>query len=153
VQTQAVELADTASSSFLTGTNDGLVGLAFSSINTGMLLLLFRKAESRHVETVLTQYFSPVQPQPQSTFFDNAQPSLSAPQFAAYLPYQTSGAYDFGALDSSKYTGTVQYAPVDSSGGFWQFTSDSYQVGSQTFSASGTVGIAGMFIQDVKDTS
>jgi hypothetical protein len=36
VQGQAVELANKASSSFLQGTNDGLVGLAFSSINTGM---------------------------------------------------------------------------------------------------------------------
>jgi hypothetical protein len=37
VQRQAVELADQVSSQFVQSANDGLVGLAFSSINTGML--------------------------------------------------------------------------------------------------------------------
>lgn len=63
--------------------------------------------------------------------------------FAAYLPYQASGEYDFGATDSSKYSGDIVYAPVDSSQGFWQFASESYKVGDQTFDAQGTVGIAG----------
>ena len=35
VQGQAVELATQASSQFVSGANDGLVGLSFSSINTG----------------------------------------------------------------------------------------------------------------------
>jgi len=63
--------------------------------------------------------------------------------FAAYLPHQTSGAYDFGATDSSKYSGNIAYASVDNSQGFWQFPSESYKVGSSTFDATGTVGIAG----------
>lgn len=59
VQTQAVELASTASSSFLQGSNDGLVGLAFSSINTGMQLLLCR-SECR-TANLLTQFLSAYQ--------------------------------------------------------------------------------------------
>jgi hypothetical protein len=91
----------------------------------------------------LTFFLSSVQPQSQSTFFDNAQSSLSAPIFAAYLPYQASGAYDFGATDSSRYSGNIVFASVDNSQGFWQFPSESYKVDSQTFDATGTVGIAG----------
>lgn len=38
VNTQAVELATTVSSTFVQDASDGLVGLAFSSINTGMAI-------------------------------------------------------------------------------------------------------------------
>jgi hypothetical protein len=39
VKGQAVEIANKASSQFVTGANDGLVGLSFGSINTGMFSL------------------------------------------------------------------------------------------------------------------
>ncbi|KAF4628450.1 hypothetical protein G7Y89_g9703 [Cudoniella acicularis] len=114
---QAVELATKVSSTFVSDAADGLVGLAFSSINT-------------------------VQPVQQQTFFDNAQPSLNSPLFAAYLPYNADGAYDFGFIDSSKYSGSINYATVNSGNGFWEFASNSYQVGGSTFSQSGNTGIA-----------
>lgn len=114
---QAVELANQVSSTFVSDGSDGLVGLAFSSINT-------------------------VSPQPQSTFFDNAQPSLNSPLFAAYLPNQADGAYDFGALDSSHYSGSVVYANVDSSNGFWEYPSTSYKVGSTVHTLAGQTGIS-----------
>lgn len=38
VQGQAVELASEVSSTFVSDASDGLVGLAFSSINTGMIV-------------------------------------------------------------------------------------------------------------------
>jgi hypothetical protein len=114
---QAVEKAKKVSSAFISDSSDGLVGLAFSSINT-------------------------VSPTQQSTFFDNAQSSLSSPLFAAYLPYNANGAYDFGYLDTSKYSGTIRYASVDDSNGFWEFPSTSYKVGSTTHSMSGFTGIA-----------
>lgn len=117
VKGQAVELAKTVSSSFTSDTSDGLVGLAFSSINT-------------------------VSPTPQKTFFANAQSSLSSPIIGAYLPQGANGAYDFGKTDTSKYTGSISYASVDSSNGFWEFSSNNYKVGSTTHSMSGTTGIA-----------
>lgn len=62
---QAVELAETVSSSFTSDSStDGLVGLAFSSLNT-------------------------VSPTQQQTFFDNALPNLDSPLFTADLGYHT----------------------------------------------------------------
>lgn len=116
VKGQAVELATKVSSTFVSDQADGLVGLAFSNINT-------------------------VQPQQQQTFFDNAQSSLDAPIFAAYLPANADGAYDFGFTDDSKYTGSLKYTDVDSSNGFWEYPSTSYKVGSKTYSSSGYTGI------------
>jgi hypothetical protein len=117
VTKQVVELANKVSSTFVSDEADGLVGLAFSNINT-------------------------VVPTQALTFFDNAQDSLDSPLFAAYLPRDDDGTYDFGALDTSKFTGTVTYANVDSSNGFWEFPSTSYKVGSTTHTMSGNTGIA-----------
>ncbi|KAI9649404.1 hypothetical protein NHQ30_001980 [Ciborinia camelliae] len=114
---QAVELANDVSSEFISDSSDGLIGMAFNSINT-------------------------VSPESQSTFLDNAASSLDAPLFAAYLPNNADGAYDFGYTDSSKYTGSITYASVDSSNGFWEFPSTSYKVGSTVHSNSGYTGIA-----------
>lgn len=85
--------------------NDGLLGLAFSSINT-------------------------VKPRPQTTFFDTVKSQLTQPLFAATLKHNAPGTYDFGFVDPSKYTGSVAYTPVDSSQGFWMFTADGYSAGS-----------------------
>jgi aspergillopepsin I len=84
----------------------------------------------------------PVQPQQAQTFFDNAQSSLDSPLFAAYLPSQANGEYDFGYTDSSKYSGSIKYTPVDNSGGFWQYDSTSFKVGSKKGSMEGQVGIS-----------
>jgi hypothetical protein len=73
-----------------------------------------------------------VQPTPAKTFFDNAQSGLDKPIFGAYLPKGTDGAYDFGATDSSKFTGSLTYTKVDSSKGFWEYPSTSFKVGSST---------------------
>lgn len=63
VKSQAVESAKTVSSSFSSDSNnDGLLGLAFSSLNT-------------------------VSPNPQKTFFDNAKASLDSPVFTADLKH------------------------------------------------------------------
>lgn len=60
---QAVELAKTVSSTFTSdSTTDGLLGLAFSSLNT-------------------------VSPTPQKTFFDTAKASLDAEVFTADLQF------------------------------------------------------------------
>ncbi|KAI9375273.1 aspartic protease pep1 [Aspergillus egyptiacus] len=94
---QAVEAAQHISQQFIQDqNNDGLLGLAFSSINT-------------------------VQPTSQLTFFDSVKAQLDEPLFAVTLKHQAPGSYDFGYIDDSKYTGSLTYTPVDSSDGFWMF--------------------------------
>ena len=84
--------------------SDGLLGLASSSINT-------------------------VKPKSQTTFFDTVKGQLQSALFTATLKHQQPGSYDFGYIDDSKHTGTINYVPVDFSQGFWQFSVDGYSVG------------------------
>ncbi|KAK1569777.1 eukaryotic aspartyl protease [Colletotrichum navitas] len=115
---QAVEAAQTVSESFSEESDlDGLLGLAFSSINT-------------------------VEPKQQTTFFDTAKSKLSSPVFTADLKHNQPGKYNFGYIDSSAYTGSIAYTPVDNSQGFWGFTSSGYQVGSNSFVSKSVSGIA-----------
>ncbi|KAI0975565.1 aspartic peptidase domain-containing protein [Xylaria arbuscula] len=97
---QAVESASKVSDQFAQDSNnDGLLGLAFSTLNT-------------------------VTPTPEKTFFDNILDNLDVAAFTADLKYHTAGTYDFGVIDDSKYTGDIAYVDVDSSQGFWEFTAD-----------------------------
>lgn len=117
VTSQGVEAATSASSAFISGANDGLVGLAFDSINSA-------------------------KPK-QETFFDNAvSQGLPKKLFAATLKYHATGSYDFGFLDSSKYTGQIEYTPVDNSQGFWMFSPSGYAVGNGAITQSSLKGIA-----------
>ncbi|KAI0481968.1 acid protease [Xylariaceae sp. FL0804] len=101
---QAVELATAVSQSFVEDSeNNGLVGLAFSDLNT-------------------------VQPQQQKTFFANVQDSLAEPLFTADLRATTNGAYEFGAIDTSKFVGTMNWAAVNTSQGFWQFSTQTFSI-------------------------
>jgi hypothetical protein len=105
VTSQAIELATAVSASFVEDTqSNGLVGLAFSKLNT-------------------------IKPVKQKTFFDNAMPNLAEPVFTADLRANAVGAYEFGAIDTSKFNGTMQWAPVNTTNGFWQFSSEKFQVG------------------------
>jgi len=110
VQNQAVEAAKTISSQFASDKkNDGLLGLAFSSINT-------------------------VSPQKQTTWFDTAVKAgdLKQSVFAAKLEHQKPGSYDFGFIDQTAFDGSLAYTSIDSSRGFWELKTDGYAVGSQT---------------------
>lgn len=105
VTKQAIGLPTRVSTSFVTDTaSNGLVGLAFSSINT-------------------------VKPQQQKTFFDNVMSSLDQPVFTANLKHGAVGAYEFGTIDSSQFQGSLTNVPVDNSRGFWQFSSQAFAVG------------------------
>ncbi|KAL1302689.1 hypothetical protein AAFC00_003052 [Neodothiora populina] len=116
---QAVEAATSVSSQFVSDThNDGLLGLAFSTINT-------------------------VRPNQQTTFFDSVKSSLAQPLFTVDLKKGQAGSYDFGFIDSSKYTGEISYVNVDSSGGFWRFTADGWAVGAaKSFNKTSFTAIA-----------
>jgi hypothetical protein len=104
VTSQAVELATALSSSFVQDTqNNGLVGLAFSKLNT-------------------------VKPVQQTTFFDNVIPTLAEPVFTADLKAGTAGAYEFGAIDTTKFSGSLSWAPINTTSGFWQFSSTKFSI-------------------------
>lgn len=111
VTRQAVELATAVSTSFIQDTaNNGLLGLAFSQLNT-------------------------VKPQQQKTFFDNVMPSLAEPLFTADLRKNAVGAYEFGRIDNTKFTGAMAWIPVNTTQGFWQFGTSSFAVGNGTAKA------------------
>lgn len=85
-----------------------------------------------------------VLPDKVAPFLTNVQSSLDCPVFAAYLPAGANGNFDFGTIPASRYTGTIQYAAVDSLAGYWKFNSGGYKVGSQEYVTAGIVAIAGM---------
>ncbi|KAK8152975.1 aspartic peptidase domain-containing protein [Phyllosticta citrichinensis] len=126
---QAVEAATSVSSSFTSDTdNDGLLGLAFSSINT-------------------------VSPKSQTTFFDTVADQLAKKLFTVTLKKGEAGTYDFGYLDASKYSGDIAYVDVDSSEGYWGFTLDGYAVGdgavtTSSFSAIADTGTTLLYLPD-----
>ena len=118
VTSQAVEAAESVSAQFESDADsDGLLGLAFNSINTAS-------------------------PNQVATFFSNAIPSLAAPLFTANLKKGAPGNYNFGYIDSSEYTGSITYVPVNTANGFWEFTGSGYAVGSGAFVSSSIDAIA-----------
>jgi aspergillopepsin I len=86
---------------------------------------------------------TPVKPKAQTTFFDTVKPQLDQPLFAVSLKHNAPGSYDFGKVDSSKYTGSLAYADVDSSQGFWEFSPSGYAVGTGSPSSSSFQAIVG----------
>lgn len=121
ITNQAIGLPSTVSASFVSDTNsNGLLGLGFSSMNT-------------------------FNPGPQKTFFDNIASDLEEPVFTSLLRSDGVGEYEFGKIDSSKYTGSLANVSVDSSNGYWQFDSALFAVGDgflQTLTGSATTAIA-----------
>lgn len=118
VQNQAVELATAVSASFVEDTqSNGLVGLAFSKLNT-------------------------VKPTQQKTFFDSAMPTLAQPVFTADLRASSVGAYEFGKIDTTKFNGSLSYAPVNTTNGFWQFSSEKFSVNGVAMTVPGGTAIA-----------
>lgn len=118
VTAQAVEMATAVSSSFVQdANNNGLVGLAYSKLNT-------------------------VKPQQQKTFFDNVMPSLAMPVFTADLRKAAAGSYEFGNIDATKFNGTMAWIPVNTTQGFWQFSSTKFAVGTGAAQAGNPIGQA-----------
>ncbi|KAL8713917.1 MAG: hypothetical protein Q9220_002063 [cf. Caloplaca sp. 1 TL-2023] len=130
VENQSVELAKTLSPSFLSGVGDGLLGLAFGSINT-------------------------VTPKPVATPVENMIAQSDIPKtselFTAYLgsykdksdPDQGKSFYTFGYIDETALAGqTPYYTPIDNSQGFWTFDSTTASVGDKKITRTGNTAIA-----------
>lgn len=130
IQKQSIELAKTLSAQFSSGVGDGLLGLAFGSINT-------------------------VAPKPVATPVENMIAQTDIPKiselFTAYLgsykdkndPDHGASFYTFGYLDEKALNGqTPYYTPIDNSKGFWQFNSTTASVGSKKIQRAGNTAIA-----------
>lgn len=118
VQNQTVESARQVSKSFTRDPHmSGLVGLAFSKINQ-------------------------VRPTRQHTFWENALAELDEPVFSANLKKGQAGNYNFGFIDPTEFTPPLSYIPVNSSRGFWEFTTSSYSVANQSAVSSPHSAIA-----------
>ena len=104
---QSVESAVSVSPAFTRDQiSSGLLGLAMSSGNT-------------------------VKPQRALTFFDNVYGSLREPLFTVNLEHGKEGAYNFGYIDDSEYTGTIQYVPIFGNTLYWEFLATGYSIGKQ----------------------
>ena len=69
--------------------------------------------------------------------------TLEEPVFTAALKRGEPGSYEFGTIDKAKFSGSLNYVPVDSSKGWWQFDSPGVIVANQTISTPGVSSIAG----------
>lgn len=112
----AVEAAQSASSSFVTAAYDGMLGLAFDALNT-------------------------VKPQSQKTLFSAIMNQLPSKLFTSTLKHNAPGSYDFGFVDTTKYTGAITYSNVDTSNGWWQTSFQGYSVGSGAAVAQTFAGV------------
>ncbi|TAQ83373.1 hypothetical protein B7494_g8310 [Chlorociboria aeruginascens] len=130
IKNQAVELAKTLSAQFEQSTGDGLLGLAWGSINT-------------------------VTPTPVQTPVENMISQDDIPQtaelFTAKLgswrdandPDKGESFYTFGYIDTTTLAGQdVYYTPVDNSQGFWMFDSTTTEVNGTPITQSGNTAIA-----------
>lgn len=132
VKGQAIELADTLSAQFASGAGDGLLGLAFSNINT-----VKPQAVRTPVENMISQSHIP----------------KSASLFTAKLgswrdanePDKGESFYTFGFVDQDtvKASGEeLYYTPIDKSRGWWMFDSASATVNGKSISRAGNKAIA-----------
>ncbi|KAK3054569.1 hypothetical protein LTR09_004298 [Extremus antarcticus] len=132
LRNQAIELAETISTSFQNNAADGLLGLAWGSINTVTPTRVRTPVENMVAQSAIATY---------------------AELFTAYLgsykdasdPDRGQSFYTFGYIDKDvvKSTGSdVYYAPVDNSNGFWQFPSSSYTINGTVTKTAGRTAIA-----------
>lgn len=66
---------------------------------------------------------------PAPTFLDVLTPILDEKLFTVDLKYHDMGYYDFGMVNSSRYTGNVSYQPLLNPAEFWEFYMQGIHVG------------------------
>lgn len=54
----------------------------------------------------------------------------------------TDGKYNFGYIDEKAHNGPITYSPIDTTTGFWNWTSTGYAVGANDFTETPIVNIA-----------
>ncbi|KAI9824639.1 MAG: hypothetical protein M1819_000840 [Sarea resinae] len=130
IKNQAIELANTLSTEFQQGAGDGLLGLAWGSINT-----VSPKPVQTPVENMISQSDIP------------SNQELFTAKLGSYHdasdPDKGASFYTFGFIDKDTVgSQTVSYTPVDNSQGFWQFASASASVNGKTITRANNTAIA-----------
>lgn len=128
VKNQAVELAQKLSAQFSSGSGDGLLGLAWPSINT-----VQPKQQLTPVANLIAQGALPA----------NAQLFTSA--FYSDRDANAQSFYTFGWVDQSLVTASgtsIVWTPIDNTQGFWQFPSTSAVINGKSIPLSGNTAIA-----------
>ena len=134
IQNQAVEIANQISDQFVQTTGDGLLGLAWGSINT-----VTPTPVQTPVENMISQQDIPQNEELFTAHLGSFRDFSSAEGESFY----TFGYIDQDVLSSSNTTAAqIQYTPVDNSQGFWQFASGSYAINGKTQTLSGNTAIA-----------
>jgi hypothetical protein len=132
IKNQTVELASTLAQQFAQGTGDGLLGLAWPSINT---VTTNGKATPANtpVANMITQDDVPSESQ------------LFTAAFYSERDANAQSYYTFGYIDQDLVTASGQqiaWTDIDNSQGFWMFPSTSSSVNGQAISQSGNSAIA-----------
>jgi hypothetical protein len=132
IKNQTIELAAQADQQFTGGTGDGLLGLAWPSINT------------------VTQNGSP---DPQQTPVANLITQGDVPKdnqlftsaFYSSRDQAANSFYTFGFIDQDLVTASgqdIHWATIDNSQGFWMFSSTSSTINGTSVATSGNTAIA-----------
>lgn len=132
IKDQSIELADQLFTSFVQGAGDGLLGLAFSSINT---------VRPFHVDTavanMISQHLVPTTAELFTVKLTGYRDTTTAGSAttATAAAEQAQSFYTFGFIDEPtvKATGQeIQYAPINNMMGLWMFSSSSASVNGET---------------------
>lgn len=133
VQNQAIELANKLSTQFVQGAGDGLLGLAFGTINT-----VKPSPVPTPVENMITQQDIPASAELFTAYLGSTKDANEADKGESF--------YTFGYIDKDTLTAAGVdepfYVDVDSSNGFWQFASTSATVNGETVQRAGNTAIA-----------
>lgn len=131
IKSQSVELAKTLAAQFSQGTGDGLLGLAWPSINT-----------------IKSGYKSDPQPTPVANMISGSIVPKEAQLFTSCFYGERDNQesfYTFGYIDEDlvKASGTeIAWTNIDNSQGFWMFPSTSASINGQSISLSSNTAIA-----------
>lgn len=120
------------SAQFVSGAGDGLLGLAFGSINT-----VTPKPVQTPVENMITEKDIPASAELFTAKLGTWRDADEADKGDSF--------YTFGFIDQATVAASgaeIKYAPIDNSQGFWMFDSTSATVNGKTVAQTGNTAIA-----------
>jgi hypothetical protein len=137
VRNQAIEVANNVAKSFITGAGDGLLGLAWGSINS-----VVPRQVLTPVNNMIAQDDIPRDQElftcKLGSFHDKDEPDKGE-------SFYTFGFIDQPTVDAGKdkiWYADIVHDDLDSASGFWRFMSESIVVNGQSFARDGNTAIA-----------